>query len=137
MLPSAPGQSATVLVALATIGGIPSPTRAGKVSSVPPPAIELTAPATAEARTTSGRRSAAERSRAGSGVSTPNNSPAGLAPCRFRASSWRAWHDEDGDDDRARGQGRGVDQRYRHPRHSGFAHRKELLRPDPRAGHRG
>src|SRR5918999_885640 len=84
MLPSAPGQSATVLVALAAIGGIPRPTRAGKVRSVPPPAIELTAPATADARTTSGRRSAAGRSRAGSGVSTLYNSRLGHAPCRFR-----------------------------------------------------
>src|SRR5918992_2106656 len=84
MLPRAPGHSATVLVALATIGGTPSPTSAGNVSSVPPPAIELTAPATAEARTTRGRRSAAERSKAGSGVSTPKNSRPGLVPCRFR-----------------------------------------------------
>src|SRR5688572_24346070 len=84
MLPSAPGQSATVLVALATIGEMPRPTRAGKVSSVPPPAIELTAPATADATTTRGSRSAGVRSRAGSGASTPKNSRPGRAPCRFR-----------------------------------------------------
>src|SRR6266702_4221284 len=47
MLPSEPGHSATVLVALATRGVTPSPTMAGKVSSVPPPAIAFTAPAAA------------------------------------------------------------------------------------------
>ena len=39
-----PGQSATVLVALAAMAGTPSPNKAGKVRSVPPPAIEFTAP---------------------------------------------------------------------------------------------
>jgi len=41
MLPSEPGQIATVLVALAVTGGSPSQTSAGKESSVPPPATEL------------------------------------------------------------------------------------------------
>ena len=50
MLPKAPGHNATVLVAFATSGGTPSQTIAGNVSSVPPPAIELTAPPTAAAR---------------------------------------------------------------------------------------
>ena len=61
MLAPIPGQSATVLVALATIGVMPSPTSAGKVSSVPPPAIELIAPATAEMRTMARRRNAEGR----------------------------------------------------------------------------
>src|SRR6188474_347974 len=52
MLPIAPGQSATVLVALAVIAGTPSPTNAGKVISVPPPAMELIAPPMAAASTT-------------------------------------------------------------------------------------
>src|SRR3954468_16548519 len=56
MLPSEPGQSATVLVALAVSGGTPSPMSAGKVSSVPPPAIALIAPAMAEISTTTARR---------------------------------------------------------------------------------
>src|SRR5690348_8878959 len=51
------GQSATVLVALATRGGMPRPRRAGKVSNVPPPAMELTTPEQAAASTTSARRS--------------------------------------------------------------------------------
>src|SRR6478672_12207528 len=45
MLPSAAGSSATVLVAFATIGVNPAAISAGKVRSVPPPAIELTIPA--------------------------------------------------------------------------------------------
>src|SRR5215217_4448135 len=45
MLLNAPGRSATVLVALAFRGDSPAATRAGKVSSVPPPAIALTNPA--------------------------------------------------------------------------------------------
>src|SRR6188472_3322383 len=49
MLPSAAGSSATVLVAFATIGVSPAAMRAGKVSSVPPPAIELTIPASSAA----------------------------------------------------------------------------------------
>ena len=53
MLPKEPGQSATVLVALAEIGGSPSQTSAGNVNSVPPPAIELTAPARSAAVKTS------------------------------------------------------------------------------------
>jgi cell division ATPase FtsA len=50
MLPTAPGQSATVLVALAMSGDRPSQTMAGNVTSVPPPATELTALPTAAAR---------------------------------------------------------------------------------------
>src|SRR5258705_13141621 len=49
MLPSAAGSSATVLVAFATIGVRPAAMSAGKVSSVPPPAIELTIPANSAA----------------------------------------------------------------------------------------
>ena len=53
MLVMAPGQSATVLVALAMIGGTPNPTSAGKTSNIPPPAIALAMPAsTANAHTT-------------------------------------------------------------------------------------
>src|SRR5687768_1783451 len=61
MLPTVPGQSATVLVALATIGGMPRASSVGKVMSVPPPAIALTAPPAAAA-------SAASRSWRGVGV---------------------------------------------------------------------
>src|SRR5687768_5099427 len=43
--PKSPGQSATVLVALAILGSRPSQIKTGKVISVPPPAIELIAPA--------------------------------------------------------------------------------------------
>jgi hypothetical protein len=49
MLLSAPGHSATVLVALAMSGGTPSATMDGKVRSVPPPAMEFTMPPTAAA----------------------------------------------------------------------------------------
>ena len=49
MLLSAAGSSATVLVAFATIGDSPAAMRAGKVSRVPPPAIELTIPASSAA----------------------------------------------------------------------------------------
>src|SRR5215471_9352401 len=45
ILPSEPGQIATVLVALAVIGGNPSQTSVGKEISVPPPATELIPPA--------------------------------------------------------------------------------------------
>src|SRR5258705_13676756 len=49
MLPTAPGHNATVLVALALIGGTPSAIRAGNVTSVPPPAMEfMTPPMSAE-----------------------------------------------------------------------------------------
>jgi hypothetical protein len=44
MLLSDAGQSATVLVAFATIGAMPRPMRAGKVSNVPPPAIAFITP---------------------------------------------------------------------------------------------
>jgi hypothetical protein len=44
MLLSAPGTSATVLVALAASGLMPAAIRAGKVSRVPPPASALMTP---------------------------------------------------------------------------------------------
>ena len=47
MLAKEPGHSATVLVAFAGIAGTPRASSAGKVSSVPPPAMELAAPLTA------------------------------------------------------------------------------------------
>src|SRR2546422_11583422 len=56
MLPSEPGQSATVLVALATSGVTPSATIAGTVSSVPPPAMAFTAPAPKAATSASAQR---------------------------------------------------------------------------------
>src|SRR6185369_1649559 len=43
--PKSPGHSATVLVPFATLGSSPSQIRTGKVSSVPPPAMELITPA--------------------------------------------------------------------------------------------
>jgi len=49
MLLSAAGSNATVLVAFATIGVRPAAMSAGKVSRVPPPAIELTIPASSAA----------------------------------------------------------------------------------------
>ena len=45
MLPTVPGQMAAVLVAFAVTESSPSQIRAGKETSVPPPATELTAPA--------------------------------------------------------------------------------------------
>jgi hypothetical protein len=45
MLPTVPGQIATVLVAFAVTEFSPSQINAGKEISVPPPATELTAPA--------------------------------------------------------------------------------------------
>src|SRR2546429_5182179 len=56
MLPSEPGQSATVLVALATSGVTPRRTIAGNVSSVPPPAMAFTAPAPKAATSASAQR---------------------------------------------------------------------------------
>src|SRR5271170_1457861 len=44
-----PGHRATVLVALAGIGRIPVPNRAGKERNDPPPAIAFSAPASKEA----------------------------------------------------------------------------------------
>ena len=58
MLLSAPGHSATVLVALAVSAGTPSPTSAGKVSSVPPPAMAFTPPPSTEAMNTAASASA-------------------------------------------------------------------------------
>src|ERR1700733_6548059 len=46
MVPTVPGQMATVLVAFALMDGSPSQIRVGNVSSVPPAATELMAPAT-------------------------------------------------------------------------------------------
>ena len=46
MVPTVPGQMATVLVAFALMEGSPSQINVGNVSSVPPPATELMAPAT-------------------------------------------------------------------------------------------
>src|SRR5664280_2532129 len=48
-LESVPGHSAAVLVALARIAGWPSATRVGKEIRLPPPATELTMPATSAA----------------------------------------------------------------------------------------
>ena len=45
-VPTVPGQIATVLVAFALMEGNPSQIKVGNVSSVPPPATELMAPAT-------------------------------------------------------------------------------------------
>jgi hypothetical protein len=47
------GQRATVLVAFALSGGTPSAISAGKVTSVPPPAMAFITPATSAAATTS------------------------------------------------------------------------------------
>ena len=51
MLPTDPGKSATVLVAFACRGGMPSAISAGKVSKVPPPAMEFMTPAIIAAMT--------------------------------------------------------------------------------------
>ena len=61
MLAAEPGQSATVLVALATMGGMPRAMSEGKVRSVPPPAIAFTPPPSAETMTTSARVDVGER----------------------------------------------------------------------------
>src|SRR6185436_188094 len=72
MLPKDPGHSATVLVALAEIGGTPSQMIAGKVISVPPPATEFTAPPMSAARKTSRNPPAVTRqSRSGSDLDFP------------------------------------------------------------------
>src|SRR3954468_9983998 len=44
MLPDVPITNASVLVAFATIGGVPNNSSVGKVTSVPPPATALIAP---------------------------------------------------------------------------------------------
>src|SRR5882757_7847720 len=49
MLPEVPRTSASVLVALATIGGVPNRSSVGNVTSVPPPATALIAPPAAAA----------------------------------------------------------------------------------------
>jgi hypothetical protein len=61
MLLTAAGQSATVLVAFATIGEMLRPTNAGKVRSMPPPAIEFMTPLIVAATMTSTRRSVVVR----------------------------------------------------------------------------
>ena len=58
-----PGQSATVEVAFAVIGGMPSAIRAGKVTRVPAPATAFIAAPRAAARATRGRRRAASTRR--------------------------------------------------------------------------
>src|SRR5215218_9950585 len=99
MLPNDPGHSATVLVALAEVGGSPSPTSAGNVSRVPPPAMELTAPAAMAAANTSRSPSADTRVRvyrSGSGGSILFNA-AGESrrspECRVLVRSAVARHD--------------------------------------------
>ncbi len=52
MPPTMPGHSATVLVMLAAMAGMPIAVIAGNEISVPPPAIELTMPAAMPARPT-------------------------------------------------------------------------------------
>ena len=56
--PNSPGHSATVLVPFATLGSSPSQIRTGNVSKVPPPAMELIAPAAnaAHSMTSQGKR---------------------------------------------------------------------------------
>src|SRR5918996_2958097 len=56
--PNSPGHSATVLVPFATLGSSPSQMRTGNVSKVPPPAMELIAPAVnaAHSMTSQGKR---------------------------------------------------------------------------------
>ena len=49
MPPEVPMTNASVLVALAMIGGVPKKSRAGKVTNVPPPATALIAPPIAAA----------------------------------------------------------------------------------------
>src|SRR5580765_1758831 len=51
MLPEVPRTSASVLVALATMGGVPNRRSVGNVTSVPPPATALIAPPAAAAST--------------------------------------------------------------------------------------
>ena len=46
ILATEPGQMATVLVALAILGAMPTKTSAGKVKKLPPPATELRVPPT-------------------------------------------------------------------------------------------
>jgi hypothetical protein len=50
MLATEPGQSATVLLALAILAGIPTNMSAGKVKKLPPPATELSVPPTTARR---------------------------------------------------------------------------------------
>src|SRR5947208_14807429 len=75
--PSEPGQIATVLVALAVTESNPIQISVGKVSSVPPPATELIAPATnAEPKAAM----AWERSRSGIRLEAVRREPEALAP---------------------------------------------------------
>src|SRR5689334_5089671 len=86
MLLNAPGSSATVLVALATSGVSPAPTSAGKVISVPPPAIAFTIPAARAAAATTSRRSRERAGGAGGTIWTPNLI---AAPCGRRPTPCR------------------------------------------------
>src|SRR5918996_6386900 len=56
--PNSPGHSANVLVPFATLGSSPNQIRTGNVSKVPPPAMELIAPAAnaAHSMTSQGKR---------------------------------------------------------------------------------
>src|SRR5512140_3382007 len=82
MLVRAPGRSATVLVAFATSGDSPAATSAGKVRSVPPPAIALMIPArkadaAAMARRPTGMAGSAEvRSRGATSLGIGEERPA-------------------------------------------------------------
>src|SRR6267154_184488 len=73
MLPAVPMTSASVLVALAMIAGVPQSSSVGKVSNVPPPAMALIAPA-----------AVAEATRAR--ISRPDMRPGTLGKIRARAS---------------------------------------------------
>jgi hypothetical protein len=59
-----PGQRATVEVALAVMGGTPSATRAGKVISVPPPAMAFIIAPRAAATATAARKRGESTARA-------------------------------------------------------------------------
>src|SRR5436853_6911371 len=79
IVPSEPGQIAPVLVALAVTESSPIQISVGKVSSVPPPATELIAPATnAEPKAAM----AWERSRSGIRLKAGRRDPEALAPLR-------------------------------------------------------
>src|ERR1700688_1221071 len=81
MVPTVPGQIATVLVALALIEGSPSQIKVGNVSSVPPPATELMVPAMkAEPKATSARQGLRE-------AGSPRNAIRGNMRQRFSLTS--------------------------------------------------
>src|SRR5262245_18618771 len=79
-----PGHSATWLVELASLGGRPMPSSAGKVISVPPPASALTTPPAkpAATRTRASRRVIGDRS-------TIPTAEMALRSLKFRASARR------------------------------------------------